>query len=388
MVKHTYAYIDGLFREAGCQFLETEEDYAKFNVRNKVSFISKCGHNNTVFLSNFLQKRSGVICKNCIKTTVREKIDRYCAKEKDDFSSTGQYQEYHGFLRLKERLEGKFNIVKTNEGCLADFLVRPKGTTSDEWLMVQLKTTQGICHNLYSFGFRHKNYHNCCIILFCINDDKTWLLRNEDIKVKRKINIGLTEKSEYFKHQVTPKKLIKRLLKGYTELQLITEKEGLTPQQKYQRREQEYFKYREECFPYLKIQYPDGDGLVYDLCINGLRVQDKVCTNLIHKNSYKMQLHRNNGSINGIKQYQNYQKGDNNFYWGWVNKQIFYLFPEDVLIKQGYVTLKKDKKCFILLYPHYTDEKLDKKKTGWANQYMYRVNEVTKKTFQDLGLLS
>lgn len=35
MVKHTYEYIDDLFREAGCRFLETVEDYYILNLPMK-----------------------------------------------------------------------------------------------------------------------------------------------------------------------------------------------------------------------------------------------------------------------------------------------------------------------------------------------------------------
>lgn len=390
MVKHTYEYINALFREAGCQFLETEEDFKTKNIiyNSIVRFVSKCGHNNTVTLNNFVHYKNGVLCKDCVKNVIREKVLNYQKQDKDDFSSMNQYQEHNGYLKLATYLQEKFDIVKTKEGCLADFLVRPKGTTRDEWLMVQLKTTQSKCRHLYGFSFKHSNYHNCCIVLLCIEDAKIWLLRNEDIKVKCKINIGLTKKSEYFKYQVTPKKLNKELLKGYTELELVTQKEGLTPQQQYQKREQEYFKYREECFPYLKIEYPEGDGLVYDLSINGLHVQDKVISRSKKNSGYTLRLTRKHMKNNDKIKYNTYKKGDNQYYWIWLNKEIFYLFPEAVLIEKGYIEKILFKFPSLYLYPHFKKEQFHKIKTGWANNYMYRVSEVTEQTFQDLGLLS
>lgn len=386
MLKHTYKKIYDMFKDTGCQLLETEEEFKTIVSNSKVRFISKCGHENTVTLTNFIHKKSGALCKDCIKDVIKQKQKEYNQNSEGNTSASLQ-QEFNGYIQLKEELENVFEIIKTNESCLADFLVKPKECIEDKWLMVQLKTCKDICHNLYSFKFRHKKYYNCSIILYCIKDKKTWLLGNDDIKVKQSLNIGLTEKSEYFKFQVKKEQLTEQLLKCYGKYKHVTEQDGLTPQGKYNKREHKYYEHRENKLPYLQIEYPAEDGTVYDLIINGKKVQDKVAGRPNRRNHFSVHLGKSNGYIDGKQQFQSYQKGDNHFYWIWIDKEYFYLFPENILLRKGYVTHSKDKRYNLVLYPYYKEEELQNIITGWANQYLYHIDKCSPTMFQQLGLL-
>lgn len=385
-MKHTYEYICELFQKSGCKLLETEENWIYITAKSNVRFLAQCKHENQVILTNFIQKQTGKLCKKCVKNVVRNKLSQYIDGNKGNTTSVSFNQEYIGYLKIKNYLDPDYKVVKTNEGCLADFLIKPKNSNEDKWLMIQLKTTQKPCNDLYSFSIKHSRYYNCVIVLYCIQDNKIWVIQNSDIQSKRNLNIGLTQKSKYYKFQTSSEFLNKLLINYYHTYMLVTNEQGITPQQKYHKREIEYFQLRERLFPYLDIEYPEEDGTVYDLKINGLRVQDKVCSPTKNKQSYALVFHHNAGSKDGVKQYQSYQCGENHFYWIWIDKNSFYIFPEAVLIKQGYISNTNKKRYTILLYPRNNDIAKDKFKTSWANEFLHNAKTITEKTFQDLGL--
>jgi hypothetical protein len=56
------------------------------------------------------------------------------------------------------------------------------------------------------------------------------------------------------------------------------------------------------------------------------------------KNNLMFSLHKNNGRIDNIRKFIPYKKDDNDFYWlNFPDKKHFYVFPQDILIKHGYV---------------------------------------------------
>jgi hypothetical protein len=63
--------------------------------------------------------------------------------------------ENNGYNEIIKLLSINFIIKKTNEGCLADFIIQPKNTNENNWLPIQLKTTQNAIHNMYGFIKMH-----------------------------------------------------------------------------------------------------------------------------------------------------------------------------------------------------------------------------------------
>lgn len=61
------------------------------------------------------------------------------------------------------------------------------------------------------------------------------------------------------------------------------------------RLEYEYVKLRESSINFLKFEHNELDGLVYDFKINGLKIQEKVCTP--HNQTYMYSLRKNGGII-------------------------------------------------------------------------------------------
>jgi hypothetical protein len=150
----------------------------------------------------------------------------------------------------------------------------------------------------------------------------------------------------------------------------------------YVQREQDFKKHREAVFCQLEYKYPDIDGRVYDVIINGMyKVQDKVIGAAKKKKTsgkgfrespqYYSAIYRHDQK--GIK---SYMKGDNHFYWLHLpNKTGAYIIPEDVMCEYGLVKDIHDNHRDVImtsLYPYIED--VSKYKTGWCNDHLYFYN--------------
>ena len=76
-----------------------------------------------------------------------------------------------------------------------------------------------------------------------------------------------------------------------------------------------------------------------------------------------------NGKINGKRAQQCYDIGDNDYYWlNADDKQLFYVFPEQILIEKGYIGYKGKKQL-----------KINPKETthnGWIQPYKFNYNSI------------
>lgn len=115
--------------------------------------------------------------------------------------------------------------------------------------------------------------------------------------------------------------------------------------------EKEYQEKREKTFP-LDYQYA-SIPVCYDFIINGHKVQEKVATPMKDRpQSFIATLHRSNGKHNSIRQFQPYEKGENDYYWINIpSTTTFYLIPEHALMKEGYIKFqdKEPGKRFLYL---------------------------------------
>lgn len=353
------------FAEAGCVLYTTEEEYN--NMKNKLAgifrFKASCTHDNTVTLTNFWYKGTGIKCKDCIKEVVSKK--NIINNSNNDCNK----QEYEGIVKLSSFIEDEFYIERTNEGCLSDILIKPKYLQDDKWMMVQVKTTQDICHNLYTFSMHDNDYTDCLVLCMCIEDEKIWLFDNSQIIGKKKFNIGVTEKSEYFKCQVKKEDLAESIHNHYALYKKFTKEYGVRPRSVQQQQELFYKRLREKNIPYIDFVYPNVEGRAYDFIVNNYKIQEKVASIVTKKNKkqfYMVCLYRSSKS-GKMRDYRCYNKGDNDFYWIWKkdDKDTFYVIPEDALIEREYIqidgNLDNKKKCFTL--------------AEWTNEYKYSLSD-------------
>lgn len=273
MVKRSYSEVKHIFEQKGCVLLTSIHEYAEMKEvsRNKFKFVAKCGHNNEVMLTNFICKGSGVLCKNCVQRNVSNRIKALYEGYNGTYGSCLESKAFNSALSFD------FDIMKSNEGCKADFLLKPLCIKDDKWLMVQLKSTQNVCHNIYTFSIKERCYDNCIVICVCTMSKEIWMFDWTEVLGKKKINIGLSSMSTFYNNkQDSIQTLIENLHRAYALYPKYRNTYAMIPTSYYQRREQMFRKHRESNISCLKYEYPVVDGLKYDFIINGFKVQEKV----------------------------------------------------------------------------------------------------------------
>lgn len=360
----TYKEIVEKFKAAGCVLMTSNNEYNVMKDKFKSIFMFRtlCGHVNKVTLINFWYKGTGTICKNCLINNQRI----LQATEKKDTNK----QEYVGLKKIAETIQDDFYIEKTNEGCLADMLIKPKYVTDDKWLMIQIKTTMDVCHNLYSFKTKNINYHNCIIICFCINLEKLWVLDHTQLVGKTQINIGLTDKSELYPYELNMSSLCDRLHIDYAKERKYRKGYCMIPKSVFQQQEHFYRNLREENIHYLDYLYPDIDGRVFDFIVNGLKVQEKVASiaKQTKDNTYYV-ISLGRSKVKEAKHYhRNYYVGDNDVYWFWLKGDTnqFCIIPEIELIKRKYIINEDDEHTITAF--SFSDN-------DWTNKYKYTLDD-------------
>lgn len=339
---NVYADLKALFESKDCKLLTTEDEINKSKKisHTRVSFTAKCGHNNEVFVTNFKQKSSGVICKECIKGVVSKKLKEQNKDKKKASKCT--IQECEVIDKLQVLLQDNLKFVKTNEGCMSDIIIKPLDNEEDEWLRIQVKTTLDVCHNLYSFNLHGNTYENNIILCHCISHNKYWLIPHNCIThLTKNLNIGLTSKSIYHKYEVEEHLLFVKLLEFYKEVPFCSYDEGMLPISVYQQRELIFQQKRIEAFPFLTFDKPKYNQSYYDFTVNGKNVQEKfACERSDRTSTYMVCMYRssNQQTMSHKRELQPYKLGMNVYYWVNIpDTTTFYVFPEDVLYENGYI---------------------------------------------------
>ena len=367
MRRKDFSEILKIFADKGCELHTSKVQYEEMKspIRSIFNFKASCGHDNTVTLTNFVCKNSGVVCKSCMVTNMSKLLSD---NTKHDDYITNFEKEYMGYKYVCSILEDDFNIKRTNEGCLADFVIKPKDIENDEWMMVQLKTCSGICHGVYSFTMQN-DYVNCLVLCVCLENNNMWLLDQKKCNGIRKVNIGVTDKSAYFKYKCTDTELLSQLHTEYNIIQTFTKQHCMIPTSPCQQVEHHHRLLRENHLQFLNVIYPDFEGQKTDFYINSYNIQEKVAT--LKKNSntlYTVELHKNNRKKDKKRQLTCYEKGDNDFYWIWLrDDNAFCIFPESILI--AYEKIQVDNNL------NDTKKGLCISTVNWTKDYQYKLDD-------------
>lgn len=363
IIQTRYQKIVKRFFDKKCKVVTTCDEYIKITDEfKKINIIASCGHNiDNVYIHTFFNRNSGTRCKECVK---KDTINILKSKTINCFET-----DFLAFNILKENLQD-FIVEKTVEGCLVDIIIKPKNNTNN-FLPIQLKSTLEKNFNCYSFsGLTKDKYKNMIIILVCVNEKICWVLNNENITSKFKINIGMKSK-KYGKFQIDITKLNEMFIKLYNEKQeMINTKEHFNnPINIYQKREHEYRQIRTSKINFLDFVDPLLDSQQYDFTINNMKVQEKVCGIRKDRNQYTCQLVKNNGVVNGKRTHINYMLGDNDFYWINIpDNNTFYIFPEKVLYDMDKINTNKK----VTLNIPFDDTNY------WTNKYKFYYNNLDK----------
>lgn len=312
----------------------------------KIKFIAQCGHENESFLTNFVSKKSGILCKKCKDKEISLKQKENNKNLVDAFDI-----EFYGFNYLRNLINNFYDIERTNDGCKVDIIIKPKEINENKWMQIQLKICSKPSAGLYYFHDINKDYEDCLILCLCLENNKIWLFNHNEIKHLKNLNIGI-QKSKYDKN--ISLNLKDDLLKYYNTYNLFTKEQSLIPRHISSKLEHQYRLKRHNELSFLKYEYSDIDNTIFDFVINGYKIQEKVISQRKDRinEQFIIQIKRPGSLIS-------YEKGDNDFYWIWLNnKDVFYIFPEEILIKNNLINNKIKSLTF-------------SNKNNWTNNYKY-----------------
>lgn len=326
-----------IFNRKNCKLKTTQEEYKEILKNSKkqnyrLNYIASCGHTHAVFYNVFKSRNTGIVCPEC-KHKLNSDNKREQFKNKQFSKICYLEQEYSVIKEIQKQLENVFDIKKAFDGCKVDIIYKPKNINENKWIGIQVKTTKSK-HLTYGF-FLNNKYENCLILLYCCEDKNMWLIPENIIGNQQKISIGMNN-SKYNIYKVEKEKIIDR----FNELYNLTSKFEFellnTPENIYQKREQEFRKYREEIIKFIKFDYYEMEGTVYDFKINNLKIQEKVSK--MNNNRCIFYLCKNNGLVDGKSNPIQYDFGDNDIYWlNSEDKKYFLVIPEKVLAEKGYI---------------------------------------------------
>jgi hypothetical protein len=339
-----YLKVKKVIEDNNCSLLTTFEDFENKinNVSSKsyqhirIEFVGLCRHNSSAIFTNFYLKKTGLYCKKCVEENTTEILK---INNKNTFET-----EYKSISYLIDNLNKYYQVERTPEGCKADIIIKLLDEKDDLWNPLQVKSITKSVHGLYSFNINSK-YNNMILICICISENKIWIIPYNDINVKNKLNISIN-KSKYNKYLVSDNLYINKFIEKYSDnIKKESFKFWFTPGNILQRREQDYLVKRETFIPFLEYKYPEIQGTCVDFIINGKKVQEKVIGYRNDRQKLRCDLLRNGGSVNRQRTMKSYDKGDNDYYW--LHSSIdnrFWIIPEDVLIREGYIIIDVKKK--------------------------------------------
>ena len=367
-----YENIVNEFTKRSCQLLTTKEEHNEIinnskKCNYKLRYIASCGHEHIVFFNVFKSRNTGVICPTCKnKETGKNQKDKM---ENNELSKIFTIEQEYKFIKsFQELVKNNFNTIKAFDGCNSDLIFKPNNVLEDIWVGIQVKTTN-VRHLTYSFHINNI-YKNCLILLYCVEDNKMWLIPENIIGEQKKISIGYN-KSKYNIYQINENSVINKLNELYNNTSKFIFDVLNNPINFYQQREQIFKKYRQEKIKFINFQYHEMESTVYDFKINNFKVQEKVSKISDKENRCIFFLCKNNGSSNKIQ----YDIGDNDFYWlNCDNKKDFFVIPEKFLIDKGFIGNKIEninRQSFKIT----VKEKLHQK-SNWLKPFMFNYETI------------
>ena len=175
------------FNKQNCKLLTTQEEYIDIlkNKKNvyRLNYIASCGHTHIVFYNVFKSRGTGIVCPSCKNKKIGD--DKKEKMKNNEMSKTSTIEQEFKFIKeFKELLKNEFNIIKAFDGCNSDLIFKPNNVLEDKWVGIQVKTTN-VRHLTYGFHINNI-YKNCLILLYCVEDNKMWLIPENIIGNQKK----------------------------------------------------------------------------------------------------------------------------------------------------------------------------------------------------------
>lgn len=383
---YQYEKLVECFKSKGCHLLVSKQDFEANHQSNKIpklKYVASCGHEHEVHVNVFRSRDTGIVCPSC-KSKENAIKKRGEATRTSEGQSLNILQEDICVRYLKETIKS-FKCVKTNDGCQADLAMQPINANNDEWMRVQIKSTQRT-NNGYSFHCHHNDYVGMLIICVSSTDKRMWFFNGSTTNLS-KISIG-KNKSKYDEHEVSIEHLEVCLDGYYNKLPRTSLAEVMVPLSACHKLAHEFRLHREKTLEFLDFEQPNESNLVYDFKVNGKRVQEAVCTRIRHKKGVIVHLAKNGGKYNTETSMQHlricFESGDNDLYWLHMpDKRYFYCIKEDFLMQQGHITAREEpfagkKNIWISC-----NEEMKPNKNGW-DKYLFDYTNIDKERLTQL----
>lgn len=371
-----YDRIVSEFEEKGCKLLTTKEEFLSpenLQQRNlykiKLRYIALCKHEHNVIYNVFKYQNSCTKCPKCwsIDNGLRNK-NRY---ENNEISRIHNIEnENYVVEKIKDKISIIFDVYKAFDGCLVDMIIKPKFITDNKWIGIQVKTTNANCSG-YNYHINN-SYKNCLILCYTIRDNRIWIFSENVLTGISKITIGKKNSKKYGQYEINFDNINDVLIDLYENTTKFEYDVLNTPINVYQKREQDFRKFRESMLPQFEYKCDELEGTEYDFFLNGLKIQEKVCQKN-NKGACIFFLQRN--------QKRCYTLGDNDFYWlNSSDKDYFLVIPETILLQQGFINYTQNgeqiegkRKTIKVTFR----DKLNKQ-IEWLQPYLFNYNTINK----------
>jgi len=205
------------FNKKDCKLLNTKEEYYEilknaFKSNYKLNYIASCGHSHIVFYNVFKSRGTGIRCPSCVNKKIGN--DKKEKMKNNEITKICNLEQEFNFIQIfKEIVKNDFDIIKAFDGCLVDIILKPKNVSQDNWIGIQIKTTN-IRHLTYSFHINN-NYNDCLLLFYCCEDESMWLIPENIIQNQKKVSIGFN-KSKYNIYKITKDTIIDKLHQLYS----------------------------------------------------------------------------------------------------------------------------------------------------------------------------
>ena len=405
-------------KDRGCSFICTEQEYYD-NLDSNKNFLfnitMSCGHNHSTNFVNFDNSKTTDLCKKCnnFEDSKRKKARAAEFLKNGLGVPINVHLENIGCDYLKLVHKPVFEIRKTDEGCLGDYMYKPLNVTEDKWLLVQLKTTsQANKQGGYKFSLNNTKYDNCIMIFMCLNYEndkvnnpliwtcKYFVLEKEKEEDKQTqsskkkegtdTSVEISSTGKYVQYAIDNKdnfkalndKLLDYYYKDTEHLKKFSAKECCLPKSKTQQNEAKYRDIREDQIHFL-LSKRQSDSSKIDFIANGKKFQEKVAS-VVSNNAYRVGFGCYKKMTHGKKTWRRYKTGENDYYWIWIpNTTFFYLFSDKIMVDNDLIDKSDDitkhdssdnsERSSIVLRPNPTKKNINDPRINslWANKYLF-----------------
>lgn len=371
-----------------CKVLDNEE-FIKNNYHAKIKIISKCGHNSMETICNFIKKKKGIYCKDCMELinesrylTICFKCKKafipnknsylfcsdYCKhsreqkektkeaisikiKEKENLTTFNKEIYLEGNLYIRNILSEHFNIDLTNRCCPYNYIIKPKNPENLEnktnhelltydkiWLPVEIKYSK-TSNKHFCFSIRKKS---CSMITICINLENklVWIFPPDIYNYTTKLKINKNMPSKFDIYKVDINNIIDKINELYNNHSNIfvcmndNLEQELGELNHHMKVEYDYKFKRLKSIQFLNFQNPISNFETHNFLINDFKIQE--CVSFIDaKTRYQIvSIHK---KVNKISVPFSYT--DNDFYW--IHERMynnFYLIPSNILHEKEYLS--------------------------------------------------